>query len=150
VCAYSVGPFAVSDGTGRYPNVAATAYLPGGVGGTEPIQTTASALGIQTAQTAFITWTYQLPNGVDPSKNFAWIGLWYGTVNPYTAAPNFFAPVYGSASKGESPMPGLRLSGSANYTGALFTSGYSAQAAHLRQTAVAAVIFFTLGPPQPP
>ncbi len=150
VCAYSVGPFAVSAGKGKYPNIAATAYLPGGVGETEPIQTTASALGIQTAQTAFITWSFALPSGVNPSTNEAWIGLWYGTVNPYLVAPNFFAPVYGSDSSGLTPMQGLRLSGDTDYTGALFTSGYSAVASGLRQTAVAAVIFFTLGPPQPP
>jgi hypothetical protein len=150
VCAYSVGPFSVAGGKGRYPNIAAAAYLPGGVGGTQPIQLTPSALGIQTAQTAFITWSYTLPGGVDPSANGAWIGLWYGLVSPYTVPPDFFAPIFGSASSGLSPMPGIRLTGKQNYVGALFTSGYNQSKAHLQQTAIAAVIFFTLGPPLPP
>lgn len=150
VCAYSVGPFSVANGKGHYPNIAAAAYLPGGVGGTEPVQSTPSALGIQTAQTAFITWSYTLPSGVNPSANGAWIGLWYGLVSPYDVPPNFFAPIIGSDSTGLSPMPGLRLSGNMDYAGALFTSGYNASKSLLKQKAIAAAIYFSLGPPQPP
>ena len=148
-CAYSVGPFSVSGSSGSYPNIAATLYLPGGVG-TQPTQLTSSQLGIQTAQTAFIVWTYSLPAGMNPTTNGAWIGLWYGTAAPYTDAPNFFAPVLGSSSSGLTPMPGLQMAGKSQYTAALFTSGYSATASLLKQTAIATVIVLTTGPALPP
>ncbi len=148
-CAYSVGPFSVSGSSGSYPNVAATLYLPGGVG-TQPTQLTSSALGIQTAQTAFVVWTYSLPAGMNPATNGAWIGLWYGTAAPYTDVPDFFAPVLQSSSTGLSPMPGVRMAGKSPYTAALFTSGYNATASLLQQTALATVIVFTTGPALPP
>jgi hypothetical protein len=147
--AYSVGPFTVSGATGNCPNIAATAYLPGGVSGSQPIQKTSPALGIQTAQSAFITWSYSLPAGINPKQNGAWIGLWEGTVVPYDYPPAAYAAIPVPVNTGLSPMPAL-LAGKAQYVGALFTSGYNANPALLERTAIAAVVMFTTGPPLPP
>ncbi|HEY4440112.1 MAG TPA: hypothetical protein VGN14_06625 [Candidatus Elarobacter sp.] len=148
VVAYSVGPFTTAGGTGSYPNVAATAYLPGGVGGSQPIQLTKPALGIQAAQSGLISWTYSFPLGTNPQLNNAWIGLWDGTLSPYAFAPAFWAPVLGPQCTGLSPML-VRLSGNAQYVGALFTSGFNDDPSQLKRTAIAAVIAFTTGPPIP-
>ena len=148
VCAYSVGPFSTSGGTCSYPNLAATTYLPGGVGGTSPPVPSSSSLGVQTAQSSFFTWTFSLPAGMNPTANGAWIGLWLGTIVPYGMKPVAFAPVYGTGSTGWSPMP-YNVSGLTQYVAALFTSGYNPDSTQLKCTAIAAIILFTTGPPKP-
>jgi hypothetical protein len=148
VVAYSVGPYPITQGIPTYPDIAATAYLPTGVNETEATVFTSSTLGIQTAQSAFISWTYSLPAGVDPQANGAWIGLWPGTLVPYGVAPMAFAPVISSQSSGMSPMAGLMLSGNSQYVGALLTSGYDQDPTKLQLTAIAVVLLFTTGPPK--
>jgi hypothetical protein len=147
VCAYSVGPFTKASGMENYPNIAATIFLPGGVGGTAPPVPMSSSLGIQTAQSPFITWSFTLPPGTNPTANGAWIGLWLGTMVPYGRRPDGFAPVYGTDNAGLSPMP-YHVTALTQYVGALFTSGYNADVTQLQLTAIAAVLLFTTGPAQ--
>lgn len=148
VCAYSVGPFTDAGGQVSYPNIAATAFLPDGVTAQQPVQFSSATLGIQTAQGAFITWTYAFPTGINPTTNGAWIGLWNGSIVPYGYVPYCFAPIIGGQSAGLAPMSGVQLSGNTEYVAALFTSGYNTNAAQLQLTAIAAVILFTTGPPR--
>jgi hypothetical protein len=139
---YSVGPSVTTSGVTTYPNVCATAEI-GGDWNLNNVQTFSASLGITAVQTAFISFTYTLPQGVNPSANGAWIGFWNGTVTTYNNMPNKAAPITQTTNAGQAAMTGLGLQPRGQYTAALFTSGYSTTPANLNLTTVATVIQFT-------
>ena len=128
VMAFSVGPAVTPKGGGAttYPNIAASAYIPGGVGSGLPIQYYGSNLGFvpQGVTATSIQFTYQFIAGTTPQTNGAFVGLWYGTQNNvYTTTPTNVAQIFGKES-GTVIMPNLQLAVGQQYTAALYTSGY--------------------------
>ncbi len=151
VMVYSVGPSVTPKGGGAttYPNIAASAYIPGGVGSGEPIQYWGSALGFKPGgvNATSIQWHYTLVPGTDPSTTKAFVGLWNGLVsnNPYAVAPQYTAAIPNvNQYTGNIIMPGLQLSIGSQYTAALFTSGYPLTVGNPAPTCIAAWIQFTL------
>lgn len=150
VMAFSVGPSVTSKaGVTTYPNLAASAYIPGGVGSGEPIQYWGSGLDFTPGgvNTTSIQWTYTLVPGTNPPANNAFIGLWNGLVNnnPYATSPQFTAPILNQNQyTGSSIMNGLGLSVGSQYTAALFTSGYPLTVGAAPLLCIAAWIQFTL------
>ncbi|HEX6371220.1 MAG TPA: hypothetical protein VF006_20035 [Longimicrobium sp.] len=148
VVGYSVGPAVTSGGSTpvtTYPNVAATAAIPADWNKNN-ITYVQPDLGINAVQTSFISFSYSLPVGVNPSANGAYIGLWNGAVNPYGLAPSNTAAIGVTTNSGSAPMTGLTtITPSGTYTAALFTSGYSTTPTSLNLTTIAAVIIFNTG-----
>jgi hypothetical protein len=153
VMAFSVGPAVTpKGGSTTYPNIAATAYIPGGVGSGEPVQYWGSSLTFVAGGVSptSIQWQYQLVPGTNPPANAAFIGLWNGLIsnNPYAVAPDYTAPILNkNQSSGKSIMNGLQLSIGSQYTAALFTNGYPLTAGNAPPTNIAAWIQFTLSAP---
>jgi hypothetical protein len=148
VVAYSVGPSVTSGGRTTYPNVAATAYAPQGANeppGFRDAQYFSASLNVQAAVTQVITFTYALPIGTNPANNRAYIGLWNGFVAPYGNTPNFTGAINATQNQATSTISGLNLGANAQYTAALFTSGYDSNPAKLNLTTIAAYIYFQTG-----
>jgi hypothetical protein len=131
VIGYSAGPAATGGG---YPNIIASAYIPGGVGSTQPMQFFGSSLAFVQGQLTptSVVWLYTLPQGVDPAANNAFIGMWPGNVtNPYGSTPPITAAITNSGqSSGQVLMigPQVTFAAGSQYTAALYTSGYPLQA----------------------
>jgi hypothetical protein len=153
VIAFSVGPSVTpKSGATTYPNLAASAYIPGGVGSGQPVQYWGSALDFTPGGVSptSIQWTYTLVPGTNPPANGAFIGLWNGLVNnnPYATAPQFVAQILNANQyTGSVIMNGLGLSIGSQYTAALFTSGYPLVVGAAPPTCIAAWIQFTLSAP---
>jgi hypothetical protein len=146
VVGYSVGP-AVTSGSPAvttYPNVAATAAIPANWN-LNNVTYFGPSLSISALQTSFISFTYSLPAGVNPSANGAYIALWNGNQsNPYGMAPANTAAITATTNQGAAPMTGLTtITPNGVYTAALFTSGYSSTPTSLNLTTIAYVIVFT-------
>lgn len=152
VMTYSVGPsVTATGGTTTYPNIAASAYIPGGVGSGLPMQFFGSAIGFvdKGISPTAIQWTYQFPPGQDPKANGAFVGLWNGLQgSPYGPKPpdSVAAIPNVGQSSGKVIMGGLKLAIGSQYTAALFASGAGA-APGTAQTAIVAWIQFTLQAP---
>jgi hypothetical protein len=149
VLAYSVGPSVTpKGGSATYPNVAATAYIPGGVGSGLPMQFFGSSLGFVAngVSPTAIQWAYQFVPGTNPVANGAFIGLWPSILsNPYGTAPVSVAQIFNAGqSSGSAIMGGLNLAIGSQYTAALFASGFPLTAGAAAPTAIVAWIQFTL------
>jgi hypothetical protein len=157
VVAYSVGPAVTTTVGGKttttYSNVAATIYTPQGTGAplgppnNQPVGV-ASTITISSATTQYVIYKWGFPPGVNPAIPTgvgAWIGMWTDHINPYTTPPMAFAPISGKTPSGSTAITGLNLSGSSPYTAALFTSGYTSNAANLPTGNIACYIYFTTG-----
>lgn len=147
--AYSLGAAVTTAGVTTYPDLCATAYLPG-VPVTDPtqIQYFQPSLSINAIQPQLISFQYNLPPGFDPSQG-SWIGVWRGHNSPYPGSPqNTGAITLAGQSSGASPVminPQSPIANNAPYTAALFTSGYSTNPANLPKTNIACYIYFTTG-----
>ncbi|HEY4440111.1 MAG TPA: hypothetical protein VGN14_06620 [Candidatus Elarobacter sp.] len=150
VIGYSVGPAVSGKTATTYPNTVASAYIPGGVGGTAPIQyfgTTFGfvAHGINPSQIQF---KYSFVPGTNPNANKAFIGFWGSFVNNvYGTVPTQSVQIMGPMSGGTMIMSGLQLSAGGQYTAALYTSGFPLQTGASAPTTIAAWMQFTLAAP---
>lgn len=152
VLAYSVGPAVTpKGGSTTYPNVAATVYLPGGVGSGEPMQFFGSALSFvpDGVSPTAIQWQYQFVPGTNPPGQSAFIGLWPSNLTtPYGATPAYTAPILNkNQSSGKAIMANLKLAIGSQYTAALYTSGYPLTPGAAPPNCIAAWMTFTLQAP---
>ena len=147
VFGFSVGPSVTSGGATTYPNVCATAMIPGSWDMTKVVYFTPSLGVVSTARNG-ITFSYALPQGYIPSSSNTWIGIWRNMVPLYnqSQAPLASGQVNQPDSSGAQRVavnPGL--SPNTIYTAGLFTSGWSKTAANLVTTAIAATVTFKTG-----
>ena len=150
VMGYSVGPAGANK---TYPNIAATVYIPGGVGSGEPMQFYGSNLAFVPGQVTptSIVWQYTLPPGIDPTVTNAFIGMWPSLLtNPYGTTPPITTAITNAGqSSGQVLMvgPQVTLAVGSQYTAALFTSGYPLTAGAAAPTNIAAWMNFTVQAP---
>jgi len=148
VMGYSVGPSGLGPDkkTVTYPNIAASIYIPGGVGSTQPTQAFGSSIDLVLSQVmaTSLVFVYGFPPGTNPPVNGAFIGLWnQNLTSPYQTAPQVTVPLQAPNQwTGQVFMPGLRLSSGMQYTAALYTSGYPLTAGATAPTTIAAWITF--------
>jgi len=147
VLGFSVGPSVTSGTSTTYPNVCATALIPGSWDPAK-VQYQFPKLGVVSTSRNGVTFSYVLPNGYIPMNNNTWIGIWRNMVPLYnqSQAPFAFGQVNqpdSSSAQRVAVNPGL--SPNTIYTAGLFTSGWSKTAANLVTTALAATVTFQTG-----
>ena len=147
VIGYSVGPAVTVSSKPTYPNIVATAYIPGGVGSSLPIQYFGTTFGFvpNGISPTAIQFSYQFPPGVNPSQDNAFIGFWYSNINNvYGTTPQVTAQIFGPQSGGNAIMGGLALAAGGQYSAALYTSGYPLTTGATAPTNIAAWVQFSL------
>jgi hypothetical protein len=115
---YAAGPVLTHGNAQRYGNVCATVFVPAGSAGGE--QFSSSLQNVYFTSNAVLV-HYELPEGIQPKSNGAWIGIYRSS--DVHGLPHASEPIPGDASHGSVAIhfPVLRAH---VYTVALFTSGF--------------------------
>lgn len=150
---YSLNAASTSGGVTTYPDVAATAYIPGAPVSPSQVSQIAyaqSSLGITSINGFLINFTFAFPPGFDPTHGAgtggagsAWIGLWKGHVPPYSRPADAANPVNSTQNSGSTGFfSSFPIATSGPYTAALYTSGWSTTPSTLPTNNIAAWIYF--------
>lgn len=86
---------------------------------------------------------FNLPTGIQPQTNGAWVGIWRAARASYSNAPEASAAVIVDAGQGDCFINGVTIRRGQTYTMAFFTSGWNVRGKHSNQHRMACSVTFT-------
>ncbi|MCW3464863.1 hypothetical protein [Chitinophaga nivalis] len=141
IIGYAVGQELTGSTVQQFGNICATAYIPLGSTGANTVFSS-SIENIYVGSTS-VLFDFSLPDGVTPTANGAWAGLWRG-LNPdlYGTPPTAAIQISPNVAKGTTGFNNVSIGIGTSYTIGLFMSGFKSSGGST-QSALACSASFT-------
>lgn len=138
IIGYAVGP-ALNSGAGQqeYGNICTTLFIPAQSTATTLFSSSISVANISSTNLSF---RYELPAGILPETNGAWVALWQGSVSSYNN-PFATTPILTDYSSNMAAFNNIMLMRGVTYTIGFFMSGYLPSGKSTQTTLACSEIF---------
>ncbi|ATV43840.1 hypothetical protein V6M93_07990 [Pectobacterium brasiliense] len=142
IIGYGVGPLNTTGGWSKYNNVVASVFVPAIGGGDFEVQK--STVGVSKLGSTSLVAQIDMLSGFNPAGSNTWVGIWEGVAASYNQKPKWRSPATSGNASSTVSFNNILLTRGTTYTLGLFSSGYSAQDAQLKQTTLAATHTFSV------
>lgn len=140
IIGYAVSPELSGSGMQKQGNICATTFIP-------PIGGTASqfspSMQVLSIGANSVAVGFDLPSGVQPQSNGAWIGIWRAAQASYNNPPEAANSIQVNSGQGSAFINGITIGRGLTYTIGLFMSGWGGGSSPNNQKSMACSVTFT-------
>jgi hypothetical protein len=140
IIGYGVGPQLTGTGVQKQGNICSTVFVPA-VGGGAPTQFLPSIQVLSIGANS-VAVSFNLPSGILPQSNGAWIGLWRAEQASYNNPPVAANSIQVNAGQGSGFINGVTIGRGLTYTIGLFMSGWGGGSSPNNQKPLACSVTF--------